>query len=149
MLRRRALPLGPRLKQLLVKFIKRLWFKTPSASVLVSSVFLCFFSLPPLVDVSHFYLKPCYILLYSIFCSLAHFPASLPALANFHCWSYFIPPSSSCYSCSFICTIQFHFSFLPPFFFHLMGLYVHVFWFTYRNQVSVKILEQPPHSVCC
>lgn len=33
------------LKQLLVKFIKRLWFKSPLASVSISSVLLCFFSL--------------------------------------------------------------------------------------------------------
>lgn len=33
------------LKQLLVKFIKRLWFKSPLASVSISSLLLCFFSL--------------------------------------------------------------------------------------------------------
>lgn len=62
--------------------------RLPSWSPLFSSVSSLFCP----VDVSHFYLKPCYILRYSIFCSFAHpSPPSLPAPANFPCWSYFIP----------------------------------------------------------
>lgn len=96
------------LKQLLVKFIKRLWFKSPLASVSISSVLLCFFSL-----LLCWRLSQCTVLFLKTLLHPLPLHLLLPSSSFYYifvkplflfrqtflrpCWSYFILCSSSCY----------------------------------------------------